>query len=449
VSIDTRTLNPGDVFFAIRGDNRDGHDFIEPALARGAAAVVIDEAHAPDLGEAGPFLVVPDVLEAMRAAGRAARARSKARIVAVTGSVGKTGTKEALKLALGGQAPTHASAASYNNHWGVPLSLARMPREARYGVFEIGMSAAGEIAPLVEMVRPHAAIVTTVAPVHLEFFPSVDAIADEKSQIFTGLEAGGAAIINRDNAYFERQLMHAMASPAGRIITFGEHEKADVRLVQARIEADHSAVEASVFGRPITYRLGAPGRHVVLNSLAVLAAVQALGGDITLAGLLFGTLAPPEGRGARSEHSILGGTFMLIDESYNANPASMRAVLNTLGAMKGATKGRRIAVLADMLELGPEGPALHAGLAQSIEDNEIDLVFAAGPLMQHLWRALPEGRKGTYAAAPSELESTLIQELKAGDVIMIKGSNGTRVSRLVSALKAWFPAIRDQTILQA
>lgn len=438
-SIDTRTLEPGDVFFAIKGE-RDGHEFVADALAKGAAAAVVDEAHADALQHLGPLLVVDDVLAAMGEAGRAARARATdARIVAVTGSVGKTGTKEALRLALGGQGATHASVASYNNHWGVPLTLARMPRDSAFGIFEIGMSAAGEILPLTGMVRPQVAIITTVEPVHLEFFPSVAAIADAKGEIFDGLEPGGTAVINRDNPHFERLRAHAAASPAGRIVTFGEHDEADVRAERIIERADLSVVEARIFGTPVVYRVGNPGRHIALNSLSVLAAVHALGADLAVAALALGQLAAPVGRGERTVLGAGGGEILLIDESFNANPASMRAALANLGQTATGPRGRRIAVLADMLELGPDGPALHRGLAAAVGESRADLVFAAGPLMQNLWQALPAECHGGYAETAAGLEEAVLAALRPGDVVMIKGSKATRVSRIVATLKSRFP----------
>jgi UDP-N-acetylmuramoyl-tripeptide--D-alanyl-D-alanine ligase len=438
VSIDTRSLAPGDVFFAIRGDVHDGHKFVAEAFRRQAAAAVVDEAHAGEVAGLGPLIVVPDVLGALENAGRAARARSRAGIVAITGSVGKTGTKEALRLALGDQGTVHASAASYNNHWGVPLSLARMPAESDFGIFEIGMSASGEIVPLTGMVRPHVAVVTTVAPVHLEFFPSVAAIADAKSEIFSGLQPGGAAVINRDIAEFDRLKAHAAASPAGRIVTFGEHEDADVRAKRILPRAECTVVEAEVFGTPAVYRIGSPGRHIAVNSLAVLATAKLLGADLALAALALGQLAPPVGRGERTRLQVPGGEVVLIDESYNANPASMRAALAALGQTDIGFRGRRIAVLADMLELGAESERLHAGLASAIEENAVDLVFAAGPAMQALWHMLPPTLRGAHVEAPDDLQGPVLASLRAGDVIMVKGSNGTRISRLVTFLKNRF-----------
>jgi len=443
-SIDTRTLQPGDAFFAITGLARDGHEFVAAALEAGAAAAVIDEAHAaalaPLVADRGALLVVPDVLGGLEAAGRASRARSRARIVAVTGSVGKTSTKEALRLALAGQGRTHASVASYNNHWGVPLTLIRMPRETEFGVFEIGMSAPGEIRALTAMVRPHVAIVTTVAPVHLEFFPSVEAIADAKGEIFEGLEPDGAAIINADNPHAPRLRALAERAGAARILTFGEAAGADVRLTREILQPDLSIVEASVFGDPATWRVGAPGHHMVVNSLGVLAAAQALGADVALAALALGQMSAPQGRGERTRLAAHGGDFLLIDESYNANPASMRAAIAALGKVEPGPRGRRIAVMADMLELGAQGAALHAGLAADLEVHDIDLVYAAGPMMQALWQALPPARRALHCDAPAGLEDAIVAAVHAGDVVMVKGSNSTRISRIVTALKARFPA---------
>src|SRR5918997_6578861 len=300
VSIDTRTLAPGDLFFAIRGDARDGHDFVRDALGKGAAAAVVAEERAPDFADDGTLIVVPDVLAAMRDLARLSRARTNARVVAVTGSVGKTGTKEALRLVLSRQGATHASVASYNNHWGVPLTLARMPRRSAFGVFEIGMNHIGEIEPLTRLVRPHVAVITTVEPVHIEYFRSIWSIADAKGEIFAGLEPGGTAVINRDNAFYERLRAHAQASPAGRIVSFGEHEAADVRAERIILKADLSVVEARVLGEPVTYRLGTPGRHIALNSLGVLAVAHALGADLAVAALALADLKPPVGRGERT-----------------------------------------------------------------------------------------------------------------------------------------------------
>lgn len=433
VSIDSRTLKPGDLFVALRGPNHDGHAHVAGAFRAGAAAAVV--ADTPnDLESAAPLMHVGDTLEALQKLGTHRRSHVDARICAVTGSVGKTGTKEALHLALSRSGKAHASVKSFNNHWGVPLSLARMPRDARFAVFEIGMNHVGEITPLTKMVRPNVAIVTTVEPVHLEFFSSEEDIADAKGEIFIGLEPGGVAILNRDNRHFERLKRHAERAGASRIVSFGEHEKADVRLGDCALKSNFSCVSASVLGQEVTYKLGAPGRHLVMNSLAVMAAVEALGGDLALAGLALAELIPPDGRGQRSSVQLDGGAFDVIDESYNANPASMAAAIETLGCTGAGARGRRIAVLGDMLELGGQGPDFHARLAGPLDRSGTDLVFCCGPLMKHLWEALPESRKGGYAAASDELARLVAREARPGDVIMVKGSFGSRMHPIVDAL---------------
>jgi UDP-N-acetylmuramoyl-tripeptide--D-alanyl-D-alanine ligase len=438
ISIDTRTLASGDLFFAIKGDARDGHDFVKDALAKGAGAAVVAEERAPEFADNGTLVVVPDVLEAMRQLAARARARSAAQAVAITGSVGKTGTKEAMRLVLSRQGATHASVASYNNHWGVPLTLARMPRGSAFGVFEIGMNHVGEIEPLTRLVRPHVAVITTVEPVHIEYFRSIWSIADAKGEIFSGLEPGGAGVVNRDSPYYERMRAHAAASPAGRVLTFGEHPAADVRAERIILKADMSIVEARVLGTPVVYRLGTPGRHVAMNSLSILATVKALGGDLALTALALGDLKPPVGRGERTILNAGAGEFVLIDESYNANPASMRAALATLGQTEPGFRGRRIAVLGDMLELGPEGAGLHRRLAEPVADNRVDLVFSAGPLMENLFEALPRDRRGAYAAAAADLKDAVLKAVRPGDVVMVKGSNSIRMGAIVTALKQTF-----------
>ena len=435
ISIDTRTIAPGEAFFAIKGDNRDGHDFVQAALKAGAGLAVIAADRRANFPADAPLLVVADVLEGLRALSRAARARSQAKIVGVTGSVGKTSTKEALRLALGRQGETHASAASYNNHWGVPLSLARCPQTARYAVFEMGMNHAGEIEPLTRLVRPQVAIITTVEPVHLEFFGSVEAIADAKAEIFLGIESGGAAVINRDNAQFARLAESAKRAGVARIVSFGEHAQADARLLQCSLQSDGSTVQARILGTDVTYKLGAAGRHLVLNSLSVLAAVALVGADLALAALALAELRPPTGRGARATLDLPGGTALLIDESYNANPASMRAALALLGHADVGPRGRRIAVLGDMLELGPRGADLHRELVQAVLAHEVDLVFCCGPLMRALWEALPSGRQGGYAEASAGLESHVLSAIQPGDAIMVKGSLGSRMAPIVKALQ--------------
>jgi UDP-N-acetylmuramoyl-tripeptide--D-alanyl-D-alanine ligase len=450
LSIDSRSMAKGEAFFAIKGDNRDGHDFVESALKSGAGVAVVARDKRAQFAADAPLLIVADVLDALRDLARAARARIDAKVIAVTGSVGKTGTKEALHLALSPEGETHASAASYNNHWGVPLSLARCPASVKYAVFEIGMSHAGEIAPLTGLVRPHVAIVTTIEPVHLEYFGSLEKIADAKAEIFAGIEPGGAAVLNRDNAQFARLAAAAKAAGVKRIVSFGEHKQADARLLRHSLHAECSCVQAKILGQDVTYKLGAPGRHLVLNSLAVLAATSLAGADLALAALALNNLKPASGRGTRATLRVPGGSALLIDESYNANPASMRAAIALLGQAPVGNQGRRIAVLGDMLELGTHGPALHRALAEPIETASVDLVFCSGPLMHALWEALPSGRRGGYAETAAGLEPAVLAALRDGDAVMVKGSLGSKMGPIVKALERQFagPAALEQAPAQ-
>lgn len=434
LSIDTRTIQPGEAFIAIKGDSFDGHDFAAAAIEKGASIAIIAEEKLAALPNGEPYLVVPDVMSAMTDLGLAARSRSRARVVAVTGSVGKTGTKEALRLALSANGETHASVASFNNHWGVPLTLARLPAAARYGVFEIGMNHAGEITPLTRMVRQHVTIITTVEPVHLEFFANVEGIAEAKAEIFQGLEPGGTAVVNIDNPYTPILLARA-AERGARVVTFGEREGADVRLMEYRLGAETSDVTIDLMGTRYAYTLGAPGRHVVQNSLAVAAAILLLGADVATGLAALEGLAPPKGRGERHPLRLPNGSgYTLVDESYNANPASMRAAISLLGSAADAR--RRIAVLGDMRELGETSDALHAALAEPIAAASIDLVFLCGPHMEALWRALPEARRGAYAATSEDLKAVVESAIAPGDVVMVKGSLGTKMAPIVAHLKA-------------
>ena len=446
ISIDSRTLTKGDAFFAIQGENRDGHDFVQSALKAGAGLAVVAKGQEQRFPGA-PLLIVPDVLEALRNLARAARARMRAQVIAVTGSVGKTGTKDALRLALSADGETHASTSSYNNHWGVPLSLARCPANAKYAVFEIGMNHADEITPLTKLVRPHVAIITTIEPVHLEYFGSLEKIADAKAEIFAGIESGGTAVLNRDNGQYERLAAAAQAAGIGRIVSFGEKDGADARLLRLSLQADCSTIAARILGQAITYRLGAPGRHLALNSLAVLAAASLVGADLALSALALNNLKPASGRGARVVLKVPGGTVLLIDESYNANPASMRAALALLGQAEVGTRGRRIAVLGDMLELGPSGVELHRAIAETVESAGIDLVYCSGPLMHALWEALPSRVRGGYADTAAQLEASVLDAIQAGDAIMVKGSLGSKMGPIVGALERKFP--RQAALAQA
>jgi len=434
ISIDTRTIAKGEAFFALT-DVRDGHDFVEAALKAGAGVAVVARSKRDRFPVDAPLLLVDDVLDGLRDLARAARARMSARVIAVTGSVGKTGTKEALRLALSADGETHASVASYNNHWGVPLSLARCPADVKYAIFEIGMNHAGEITPLTKLVRPHVAIVTTVEAVHLEYFGSIEKIADAKAEIFLGLEPEGAAVINRDNSQYERLAAAAKAAGVKNIVRFGEDASCEARLIRFALRGDNSCVHADILGHEVHYKLGAPGRHLINNSLAVLAAASLAGADLALAALALGKLRAPAGRGARIVLHPPGGSALLIDESYNANPASMAAAIALLGQAATGARGRRIAVLGDMLELGSDGARLHSALAADLETAKVDLVYCSGPLMHSLFQALPSGRRGGYAGTAAELEPAVLGAIRPGDAVMVKGSFGSKMAPIVKALE--------------
>jgi len=434
VSIDSRTCGTGDLFIALVGENNDGHAYVGDALGKGAAAAMVLDGYEAKPGEEDRLLRVADTMAGLNALGRASRERSSARIIAVTGSVGKTSTKEALRLALSKFKPTHASEASYNNQWGVPLSLARMPRSAAFGVFELGMNHPGELDPLTRLVRPHVAMITTIAGVHTAFFQSLEEIADAKAEIFMGLEPGGIAVLNRDNEFFDRLAAKAKACGAAEIIGFGEDSHADVRVVKFHLHDECSCVTADIRGQIVTYKIGIAGRHWVINSLGVMAGVAALGGDLGLAGLALGDLSPLKGRGQRHRIHARDGEFVLIDESYNASPVAMRAAIATLANVGKAEKARRIAVLGDMLELGPQAPEIHAGLAKDLVEAKIDLVFCAGPNMAALYEALPARTRGAAAETSLDLAPKVARAVRPGDVVMVKGSLGSRMARVVDAL---------------
>ena len=435
ISIDTRTLAPGDLFVAIRGDHLDGHDFVENAFACGAVGALVGDDYATAAGTPSrPLLRVGDPLAGLGAIARAARARTRARVIAVTGSVGKTGTKEALKLCLSALGRTHAAEKSYNNQWGVPLTLARTPAGTDYGVYEIGMNHPGEITPLTAMVRPHVALVTNVEAVHLGYFSSIEEIADAKAEIFAGLEPGGTAILNRDNRFFDRLAGRAHAAGANSVLSFGEHPEADARLISLDLGPDGSTFEADVMDRRLRCRLGAPGRHVVQNALGVLAGVAALGGDVTRAAPRLAEMRSPKGRGARTTIETPAGPVLLIDESYNANPASMRAALAGIRQVPRASFPRRVVILADMLELGRDTEQLHRALLEPVVAAGIDRVHACGPAMGRLFEVLPDGIKGVYASSAESLGEELAGEIRAGDVVMAKGSLASRVGPLVDRL---------------
>jgi UDP-N-acetylmuramoyl-tripeptide--D-alanyl-D-alanine ligase len=422
LSIDTRTLRAGDLFVALQGDNRDGHDFVRAAFDAKAGAALVT--HAPD-GVIGPLLTVGHTQRGLEDLARAARARSNAHIIAVTGSAGKTTTKEILRLACNALGRTHASAASYNNHWGVPLSLATLPRDAEFGVFEVGMNHFGELRNLVGFVKPHVALVTTIAPAHLEFFGNCESIADAKSEIFEGLLPGGAALIPSDNDYAQRLAVRARQAQVSRIVTFGA--KGDARLLSFTPDGAGMRVKADILGTAVDCFVGAPGAHIAQNVVGALAAIALLDGDVLNAAAALKDFTALKGRGARFE----AGGLHVIDESYNANPASMVAAL----ALLGAAKGRKIAVLGDMLEMGEGGIAHHAGLVAPIEANKVDMVFASGAQMKALWDALPATRRGGYAETSAQLLPQVMASLTSGDTVLVKGSNGAKMFLIVEALQ--------------
>jgi UDP-N-acetylmuramoyl-tripeptide--D-alanyl-D-alanine ligase len=425
VSIDTRTLQAGELFVALRGEAGDGHDHVTDALTRGAAGVMVHR----DTGIAARQLLVDDTLAALHRLGRHARARFSGRLAAVTGSVGKTTTKEMLRTILSTLGRTHAAVASYNNHWGLPLTLARMPPDAEFCVVEIGMNHPGEIAPLADLARPHVAVITAVEKAHIGFLGSIEAIADEKAAILGALEPGGIAVLPADSPLFPR--LRAAAGDAS-VVSFGASPQADVRLTSLSADEDGSDVTADVHGGRVKFRLNAPGHHMAMNALAALAASVHLscsaGGAVAHALQCF---APVTGRGARRRIAIPGGTVLLLDESYNGNPASMRAALAVLRLQPAK---RRIAVLGDMRELGDEGPAEHRALAAHVA-NAADSLFACGPLMSELFAAVPQWLQAAHAPNSASLAPILARSVAPGDAILVKGSLGSRMKLVVNALE--------------
>ena len=439
VAFDSRAVVDDDLFVALKGETSDGHGYVVQAFRNGAAAALV-ERRPDDAAAAGPLLVVVDTSEGLDRLARAARARTGARIAAVTGSVGKTGTKEALRHVLSRQGLTHASEKSFNNHVGTPLSLARMPRDAAFGIFEVGTNAPGEIAPLSALVRPHVALITTVEPVHSGNFPGEQAIAAEKASIFDALEPGGIAIINADNRHAAALAAHAASVGAGRIVRFGQAADADVRLLSLKADGEGSQIEAEVEGARLRYRLALAGRHQALNSLGVLAVVHHLGGDVAAAAAALGDIVPPPGRGVRHEIALAGGGALLIDESYNASPVAVRAALEVLAEVPTGKGGRRIAVLGDMLELGDTAVAQHIALAADVERRKIDLVFAVGPLMNRLYGQLQTSRRGGAAGDARAMAALLASVVRPGDVILVKGSRRIGLEAVVEALATPAPA---------
>ena len=439
VSIDTRTIQPGDLFVALK-DARDGHDFVSAALAKGAAAALVSripEGLAPD----APLLLVPDVLTALKDLGRAARARTRAKIVAVTGSVGKTSTKEMLRAILSGQGRTHAAEASYNNHWGVPLTLARMPPDTDFAVLEIGMNHPGEISPLARLARPHVALITTIAPAHLEAFGSLDGIAAEKAAILDGLEPGGTAILPLDTPCTAVLLDRAQGIATR---TFGATKGAYYHLAHVTIGDEATIIRATRNGHNFLFKVMSPGKHFAANGLGALAVADALGLDPALAATDLGRWSPPQGRGTRERITldpVESLSFDLIDDAFNSNPASLAAALDVLIAARPQDQvgrisgGRRIAVLGDMLELGPTETALHLAVAHHPGLFAITTIHCVGPRMAALHQALPRAQRGQWVASATDLAATARSLVDAGDVVLVKGSKGIKVSLVVDALR--------------
>jgi UDP-N-acetylmuramoyl-tripeptide--D-alanyl-D-alanine ligase len=437
ISIDSRSLKKGEIFLALKGEHVDGHDYLKAAIEKGASALIVsDESKIPPLCTL-PVIVVKEGLEALQALGAYARARSKAVIIGITGSVGKTSTKEMFGAVLAHYGQTHYSRKSYNNHIGVPLTLANLPPDALYGVFEMGMNHAGEISKLTSQVKPDIAIITTIEPVHIEFFKSIEGIADAKAEIFEGLMDGkGVALLFKDNPHYERLRKAALARNIG-VIPFGEDEEAKARAVHALLKADYSEVTAEINGKRYDYRLALSGMHQVMNSLCVLGVLAHLHLPLEKAFAAFKEFTPTEGRGNRFEVTLKEGEppLILIDESYNASPASMKATFKVVEMIKPREGGRRIAVLGDMLELGKDGPSLHQDLANPILKAKIDKVYTAGALMAALFEALPKEWQGAQAKDSQALAALLLKELKSGDVVVVKGSNGSKMAYIVQAIR--------------
>jgi UDP-N-acetylmuramoyl-tripeptide--D-alanyl-D-alanine ligase len=424
VSIDSRTVQPGDLFIALQGETGDGHRFVRDALARGAAGAMVHRA-VPDAG--GPLLAVDDTLAGLHRLGGYGRERFRGHLVAVTGSVGKTTTKEMLRIILSGLGRTHAAVASYNNHWGLPLTLARIPLDAEFCVAEIGMNHAGEIAPLARLARPHVAVITAVEKAHIGFLGSIEAIADEKAELLRAVEPDGLVVLPADTPLLPR--LRAAVAGTARILTFGAAPNADVRLVDLMADAEGSDIAAEVRGRRLSFRLNAPGRHMATNALVAIAATIHLGPSA--ATLLEQGFAPMAGRGAHRRIAVPGGTALLLDESYNGNPASMRAALSVLRLQPAR---RRVAVLGDMLELGDMGADEHRALAADVA-AVADTVFACGPLMRELFDALPAAIRGAHAPDSAALAPLVSDAMAAGDAVLVKGSLGSRMKLVVNALE--------------
>lgn len=447
ISIDSRTLLPGEAFFAIKGERFDGHDFATFAMAAGAGLLVVSEDKLPAMGRlAVPKLVVPDVLAALQNLAAAARKRSRAKVIAVTGSAGKTTTKEMLRHALSGLGTVHAAERSFNNHWGVPLTLARLPAECDFAIVEIGMNHPGEIEPLAKLVQPHVAAITLVAGAHLGHFRSLDEIARAKGEIFSGVVQGGHALINRDDK--RARLLSKMAGDAGikNVWGFGENARAPFRLAHYEAQGERSAVTLKITGQELVGRIGAPGKHMAQNALVAVAAGYLAGADAERLLAALADFSAGEGRGLRHRLQHGEGSFTLIDESYNANPASMKVALQLLDSTPVTGQGRRIAVLGDMLELGEHSERLHTALCDIIAGTKTEVLLLAGSEMMALAKNPPPNMQVEHRASAEELEPLLLKTVQPGDAVVVKSSKSVGFSRLVETLVKNFPAVVDEPI---
>lgn len=436
VSIDSRTVEKGDLFIALLGDAGDGHDYVAQAFKKGAVAAIVSRSI--DEVEGDKLLVVADTLKALQSLAKAARARTGAKIFAITGSVGKTGTKELLQAALSVYGQTHASVKSYNNHWGVPLSLARMHAGTDFGVFEIGMNHLGEITPLSKMVKPDISIVTTIAPVHIENFENgIDGIVVAKSEIFDGMESGAIALLNNDHDYYD-QLKKNANKRGLKVFSFGDNNNADTKLIKILEAANGSRVEADVIGEKYKYSLQIAGRHIAVNSLSILSVIKVLGLPLEKALNVLSRQEPVVGRGKREilDVGVKDNPITLIDESYNASPTAMQAAFKVLALIDPGRGGRRIAVLGDMLELGKDSESMHADLALPLKAANVDLVYTCGQKMKKLYDNLPANQRGAHKDNSRELAQIVPDVLMPGDVVMVKGSLGSKMSLVVEALRA-------------
>lgn len=443
VSIDSRNITPGALFIALVGQ-RDGHEFVADALKKGAVTAIVSK---PIKNiDATKLVVVEDTEKALQQLGAAARARSTAKFIGITGSVGKTGAKEMLATALAPLGRTYATHGNLNNHLGVPLTLANMPLDTEYAIIEMGMNHAGEISPLSKLAQPHAALITTVDAVHLEHFPDVGAIADEKAAIFDGMREGGVAVLNADNAHFHRLKIKAEARGLDRVLSFGTVESALCRMLRYRIDDTHSVIDATIAGTEVTYTIGTIGKHWAVASVAVLAIVDALGGDLAKASAALAHFSEPKGRGKITQLPVKGGYLRLVDDSYNASPLSMTGAIEKMAEIRDASpeKLRTVVVLGDMLELGDRAEDLHVGLMPAIINNQMDLLFAVGKFMQKLYDSMPEPMRGAYKPTSREMAPIVSQALRPRDLVLVKGSHGSHMEIVVNAIEENAKKLREK-----